>query len=45
MFHLEIGLIQGFEQASIIEVMIKWNGKVEVHDGGDKGGVFGREGE
>ena len=34
-FHLEVCLVQGFEGASIVEVMIKWNGEVGVRDGGD----------
>ena len=34
-FHLEVGLVQGLKGAAIIEVMIEWDGEVEVHDGGD----------
>ena len=40
MFNLEISLVQGFEGASIVEVMIKKDGKVRVCDGGDEGRVF-----
>ena len=41
-FYLEVGLVQGFKGAPIIKVVVKWNGKMEVHDGGDKCGVFSR---
>ena len=40
-FHLEISLVQGFEGASVVEVMVKWDGKVGVSDGSDKHGIFG----
>ena len=39
-FHLKIGLVQGFEGTPIIKVMVKWDGKVGVHDGSDKSGMF-----
>ena len=29
-FHLEVGLVQGFKGAAVIKVMIKWDGKVGV---------------
>ena len=44
-FYLEIGLVQGLKGASIIEVMVKRHGKVEVHDGSDKHGMFSRRWE
>ena len=34
-FHLEIGLVQGFEGTAVVEIMIEWDGKMAVHDGGD----------
>ena len=34
-FHLQVDLVQGLKGASIIEVMVEWNGKVEVYDGSD----------
>ena len=34
-FHLEIGLVQGLEGTAIVEVMIEWDGKVGICDGGD----------
>ena len=40
-FDLEVGLIQGFEGASIIEVVVERHSKVGVSDGGDQCGVFG----
>ena len=40
-FDLEISLVQGFKGASVVEVMIKWYGKVGVGDGGDECGMFG----
>ena len=39
-FHLEVGLVQGFEGASIIEVMVKQDGKVGVSDSSDECSVF-----
>ena len=41
-FHLQIGLVQGFKEASVIEVVVKQDGKVGIHDGSDQCGVFGR---
>ena len=40
-FDLEISLVQGFEGASIIEVMVEWHSEVRVSDGGDECGMFG----
>ena len=40
-FYLEISLVQGFEGVSIVEVVVKWYGKMGVRDGSDKGSVFG----
>ena len=40
-FCLQIGLVQGFKGAAVIEVMIKRDGKVGVRDSGDKGGMLG----
>ena len=40
-FHLEVGLVQGFEGTAVVEVVIKWDGKMRVRDGGYEGGVFG----
>ena len=40
-FYLEISLVQGFEGASIIKVMVKWYSKMGVYDGSDKGSMFG----
>ena len=40
-FDLEVSLVQGFEGASIVEVMVEWHGEVGVGDGGDECGVFG----
>ena len=39
-FHLEVSLIQGFKWASIIKVVVKWDGQMGVHDSSDQGGVF-----
>ena len=41
MFHLEVGLVQGFKGTSVVEVVVEWDGEVGVCDGGDKGCVFG----
>ena len=38
--NLEIGLVQGLKETSIIKVMVKRYGEVGIHDGSDKGGVF-----
>ena len=35
MFHLQVGLVQDFKGASVIEVVVKRDCKVGVHDGGD----------
>ena len=40
-FDLEVSFVQGFEGASVVEVVIKRHGKVGVSDGGDQCGVFG----
>ena len=40
-FHLQIGLVQGFEGTAVVEVMIEWDGEVEISDGGDECGMFG----
>ena len=40
-FDLEVSLVQGFEGASIVEVMVERHGKVGVSDGSDECGVFG----
>ena len=34
-FDLQVSLIQGFEGAAIIKVMIEWDGEVWVGDGSD----------
>ena len=34
-FDLEVSLVQDFEEASIIKVMVEWYGKMGVCDGGD----------
>ena len=41
-FNLEVSLIQGFEGASIIDVVIKGYGEVRVCDGSDKCRVVSR---
>ena len=41
-FYLEVSLVQGFEWASIVEVVVEGNGKVGVCDGSDESGMFGR---
>ena len=41
-FDLEVSLVQDFKGTSIIEVMIKGDGKVRVYDDSDEGRVFGR---
>ena len=40
-FDLEVSLVQGFEGASIVEVVVERDGKVRVSDGSDQGGMFG----
>ena len=40
-----VGLVQGLERATIIEVVVKGYGEVRVSDGGDKHGVFNGRGE
>ena len=40
-FYLEICLVQGFKGAPMVKVMVERDGHMGVHDGGDKGGVFG----
>ena len=37
-----VSLVQGFEGASIIKVMVEWYSKVGVRDGSDKGRTFGK---
>ena len=44
-FDLEIGFVQGFEWATIVEVMVERYGEVRVCDGSDEHGVFGRRQE
>ena len=44
-FNLEISLVQSFEGASIVKVVVKWYSKVGVHDDSDKGRVFSRRRE
>ena len=34
-FNLEVSFIQGFEQATIVKIVIKWYGEMGVSDGGD----------
>ena len=34
-FHLKVGLVQGFKGASVIEVVVKCDGKMGVSDGSD----------
>ena len=34
-FYLEVSLVQGFKGASIVKVVVEWNGEVGVHDGSD----------
>ena len=34
-FDLEVSLVQGFEGAAIVEVMVEWDGEVRVCDGSD----------
>ena len=41
-FNLEVGLIQGLEGASIIKVVVKRHGKMQVSDGSDKHRMLGR---
>ena len=40
--NLKVSLVQGFERASIIKVMVEGYSKVGVCDGGNESGVFGR---
>ena len=40
-FHLQVGLVQGFEGTAIVEVVTEWDDKVGVHDSGGKDSVFG----
>ena len=35
-FDLEISLVQGFEGASVVEVMVERDGEMGVRDGGDR---------
>ena len=44
-FNLEVSLVQGFEGASIIKVVVERHGKVRVSDGSDEGGMFNWERE
>ena len=39
-FYLEVGLVQGFKGAPIIEVVIEWDGEIGIHDSSDKCRVF-----
>ena len=41
-FNLEISLVQGFEGASIVKVVVKRYGKVGICDGGDESGIFSK---
>ena len=34
-FHLEVGLVKGFEGTTIIEVMVEWDGEMRICDSGD----------
>ena len=40
-FDLEVSLVQGFEGAPIVEVMVERYSKVGVSDGGGESGMFG----
>ena len=44
-FHLEVGFVKGLEGATVVKVMVEWDGEVGVSDGGDEHGMFsgGRE--
>ena len=44
-FHLEVGLIQGFKKAPVVEVVVEWDSRMEVCDSRDEHRVFswGRE--
>ena len=42
-FYLEVSLVQGLKGISIVKVMIEQDSKMEVCEGGDKSGMFGRE--
>ena len=42
MFDLEISLIQGLEETSIVEVMVEWYSKMGVHDDSYESGMFSR---
>ena len=39
-FNLEVCLVQGLEEVSIVKAVVKRYSEVGVHDGSDKGGVF-----
>ena len=41
-FNLEVSLVQGFEGASIIEVVVEWHSEMGVSDGRDERGMFSR---
>ena len=34
-FYLQVGLVQGFEWASVIEVVVEWDGEMGISDSGD----------
>ena len=34
-FHLYVSFVQGFEGASVVEVVVKWDGKVGISDDSD----------
>ena len=40
-FHLKVSLVKGFKGASVIKVVVKWDGKMGICDGSDQCGVFG----
>ena len=39
-FDLEVSFVHGFKGATIVEITIKWYGKVGVSDGSDEHGMF-----
>ena len=44
-FHLQVGLVQGFKGAPIVEVVVKWDCKVGICDSSDQCRVFSRRQE
>ena len=44
-FYLEVSLVQGFEGASIVKVMVKGHSEVVVSDNSDKSRMFSRRWE